>query len=141
MRILLTNIRNRHIGQVTSVANIASAAEALKQTQNLEYTAFYSGFFLDYWGMPGVPSHMPPFTMVLDIAHNAAAIPGSGDVPITFTHTKDTAKFVAAILDKEKWDEETFVMGEKLTFNEALTIVEEVKGNYFLRLGGGVRIN
>jgi hypothetical protein len=106
----------------------------LQQTRNLEYTAFYSGFFLDYWGMPGVASHMPPFTMVLDIANNAAAIPGSGDVPITFTHTKDTAKFVAASLDLEKWDEESFVMGEKLTFNEALKVVEDVKGMFFLSL-------
>lgn len=124
----LIHLHDRHIDQISSVANIRNAQAALEKTSNLEYTAFYSGFFLDYWGLPGVPSNKPPFTMVLDIANNEAVIPGSGNVPVTFTHTRDTAKFVAAILDLEKWDPETYVMGDKLTFNEALRLAEEVKG-------------
>ncbi|CAI6092113.1 unnamed protein product [Clonostachys chloroleuca] len=42
--------------------------------------------------------------MVSDIANNAAAIPGSGDVPAVFTHTSDVARFVAASLDLDHWD-------------------------------------
>lgn len=71
---------------------------------------------------------MPPFTMVLDIPNNCAAIPGSGDIPIVFTHTKDTAKFVAASLDLETWEEESFVMGDRMSFNELLKIIEGIKG-------------
>ena len=119
---------DRHIGQVSSVANIRDSQAALQKTSNLEYTAFYGGYFLDYWGLPGVPSNMPHFTMVLDIVNNAAAIPGSGNVPVIFTHTRDIARLVAASLNLEKWDPESYVMGDRLTFNEALRLAEEVKG-------------
>jgi nucleoside-diphosphate-sugar epimerase len=71
---------------------------------------------------------MAPFTMVLDMANNAAAIPGSGNVPLVFTHTRDTAKFVVASLDLEKWNVGTYVMGDKMTFNEVLKVAENVKG-------------
>lgn len=118
---------NRHVGQVSSVANIQNAQAVLQKTCNLEYTAFYSGYFLDYWGLPVIPSHMPPFTMVLDIANDSAVILGSGNVPVTFTHTRDIAKFVAESLDLDKWDPETYVMGDKMTFNEALHLAEDMK--------------
>ncbi len=78
--------------------------------------------------MPVVQSHMRPLTMVLDIANDAAAILGSGNVPVTFTHTRDVAKFVAASLDLDEWDRETFVTGEKVTLNELLRLAEEAKG-------------
>lgn len=65
--------------------------------------------------------------MVLDIANDSAVILGSGNVPVTFTHTRDTAKFVAESLDLDKWDPETYVMGDKMTFNEALHLAEDMK--------------
>jgi hypothetical protein len=71
---------------------------------------------------------MAPFTIVLDMANNAAAIPGSGNVPLVFTHTRDTAKFVAASLGLEKWDVETYIKGDKMTFNEVLKVAENAKG-------------
>ena len=78
--------------------------------------------------MPVLPSHMPNITMILDIPNNAAAIPGSGNVPVIFTHTRDVAKFVAASLDLDTWEPETYVMGDRLTFNELLALAEEAKG-------------
>jgi hypothetical protein len=47
---------------------------------------------------------------------------------LVFTHTRDTAKFVAASLGLENWDVETYVMGDKMTFNEVLKVAESVKG-------------
>lgn len=78
--------------------------------------------------MPVVPSYMPPIMMVLDISNDTAAILGSGNVPVTFTHTTDVAKFVAASLDLDKWDPETYVMGDKVTFNQLLSLAEDAKG-------------
>lgn len=66
--------------------------------------------------------------MVSDIANNAAAIPGSGDVPAVFTHTSDVARFVAASLDLDHWDSVHYVIGDRVTWNEFLRLAEEAKG-------------
>ncbi|KAH8691252.1 hypothetical protein BGW36DRAFT_363589 [Talaromyces proteolyticus] len=122
---------DRHIGQLSSVTNINNAKLALRKTSDLEYTVFYNGYFMDYWGMPAVPSHMPPIMMVLDIPNDTAVILGSGNVPVTFTHTFDVAKFVAGSLDLDKWDPESYVMGDKVTFNQLLSLAEDAKGTKF----------
>ncbi|OCK78685.1 NAD(P)-binding protein [Lepidopterella palustris CBS 459.81] len=107
--------------------------EALKllKTTSLEYTIFSSGFFLDYYGYPRVKTYMPPLTWAVDMAHNAAAIPGSGYDPIVFTHTFDVAKFIVASVGREKWPERSVIIGEKMTWNEFVNVAEEVKGTKF----------
>lgn len=87
-----------------------------------------NGFVLDYWGVPKLPTNMTPLTVVLDIPNNAAAIPGSGDTPVIFTRTTDLAKFVALMLDQQKWDPVTNVLGDRVTWNEFLRLAEEVRG-------------
>jgi nucleoside-diphosphate-sugar epimerase len=74
---------------------------------------------------------MGPLPIVIDVANNAAAIPGSGNVPVAFTHTTDVASFTAKLLNLEKWPRESYVVGEKLTWNEFLSLVERVKGVKF----------
>jgi nucleoside-diphosphate-sugar epimerase len=59
---------------------------------------------------------------------NAAAIPGDGKMPVTYTYTFDVARFVVAALDLEKWPRELRFVGDELTFNELLEIAEETKG-------------
>ncbi|CAH0003544.1 unnamed protein product [Clonostachys byssicola] len=120
-----------HITQLVSVKFKLDAEKALENTKDLETTRFLNGFFLDYFGLPKFPSHMPPTTMVLDVANNAAAIPGSGDVPAVFTHTSDVAKFVAASLDLDNWDPVHYVIGDRVTWNEFLHLAEEAKGTKF----------
>jgi hypothetical protein len=66
----------------------------------------------------------------VDIANNVAAIPGTGDVPIVFTHTFDVAKFVAALVGVPDWSERSTVIGDKKSWNEFVAIAEEVKGLY-----------
>jgi hypothetical protein len=101
------------------------------EATSLEWTAVLTGYFLDYYGAPKVKSYMPPMSLVIDVPNNAAAIPGSGNVPSVFTHTFDVGKFTAALLTKEKWEKETYIIGDKLTFNEFVRIAEEVKGTKF----------
>lgn len=88
------------------------------------------GYFLDYWGYPRVPTHQTPMVLAVDIEHEVAAIPGTGDTPISFVHTCDIAEFVVASLDLPKWDEQSYILGEKVTWNEFVKIAEEVKGRY-----------
>lgn len=120
----------RNLGDIPSVAHKLAARAALAQTTSLQHTCFYNGYFMDYWGIPRVPSYLArtPLVFWLDIAHNKAALPGSGDVPVVFTHTRDVAKCVAASLDLAEWEKETYVKGDRLTWNEFVTLAEEVKG-------------
>lgn len=103
------------------------AVEALEKS-TLEYTLFYVGYFLDFWGYPRVQSHQRQNLIVVDIEYNKAAIPGEGNTPVTFTHTFDVAEFVAASLDLPSWEKESYVIGESITWNEFLRLAGEVKG-------------
>ena len=104
------------------------AVDALKKTK-LEYTLFANGWFLDYYGLPHVKSYFEPLTLALDVAGKAAAIPGSGDAPVVFTHTFDVAKFVSASLDLAKWPEKSVMIGDRVTWNEFLKQAEEARGS------------
>lgn len=95
---------------------------------SLEYTAFYNGIFLDYYGAPGLKSNVSPWPLFVDILNQRAAVPGSGDIPVVFTHSSDIAKFVVASLDLTKWREESFILGEKLTWHEFIGLAEDAKG-------------
>lgn len=103
------------------------AVEALEKT-SLEYTLFYVGYFLDFWGYPRVKSFQRPNIIAVDIEHKRAAIPGTGNTPVTFTHSLDTAEYVAASLDLPKWELESYVVGDTVTWNEFLGIAEDTIG-------------
>lgn len=66
--------------------------------------------------------------MVLDVENRAAAIPGSGDVPVTLTYSYDVASFVAALLDMPHWSKESRIIGDTVTWNEFVRMAEEVTG-------------
>lgn len=99
----------------------------LEKTQ-LEWTAICNGFFLDYWGAPRVKSYLSPMTVVIDIQAKKAGIPGSGAVPVVFTYSADVARFTAASLTLEKWEKDSYIIGDKLSWNEFLKLAEEVRG-------------
>ncbi|KAJ4202031.1 hypothetical protein NW759_015499 [Fusarium solani] len=116
--------------QMTIGQSKLDAVEALEKS-SLEYTLFYVGYFLDFWGYPRVKSYQRQNLIVVDIEYNRAAIPGDGNTPVTFTHTFDVAEFVAASLDLPSWEKESYVIGESVTWNEFLRLAEEVKGEKF----------
>lgn len=98
---------------------------------SLEYTAVYNGYFSDYFVAPLVKSFMDPMALFLDIPNNYAAIPGSGDVPVAFTHTFDVAKYVVALQGLPKWGKESTIIGDKVTMNEFVHLAEQAKGEKF----------
>ncbi|OHW97499.1 NmrA-like family protein [Colletotrichum incanum] len=107
------------------------AALTTLKTTSLEWTVVYNGFFLDYFGTPRVKSYMDDVAFFIDVANDAASIPGSGDVPVVFTHTFDVARFVAALLEHTDWRPESYIIGDKLTFNDLVRLAEKIKGNVF----------
>ncbi|KAK0261808.1 hypothetical protein LTS09_003901 [Friedmanniomyces endolithicus] len=106
-------------------------ALAMLENTSLEWTAWYVGWFLDFYVAPRVKTYMFPFSAFIDMAHDVAAIPGTGDVPVVYTYTFDIAAFAAASLSLPKWEKETYAVGDRLTVNEFLAIAEEVKGTKF----------
>jgi hypothetical protein len=98
---------------------------------NLEYTVILNGFFLDYFGIPHIKSYLPSFPFVLDIANNTASIPASGNVPITFTYSFDVGRFVGKLLGESKWEKESIIIGDQLTWNQFLALAEDVKQTKF----------
>ena len=98
---------------------------------SLEYTAVSNGIFLDYYGFPKVKSYLGNLRRVIDMAGNAAAIPGSGDVPVVFSYSFDVGRFIAALLSSARWEKESVIIGDKMTWNEFLIEAEETKGTKF----------
>uniref|UniRef100_A0A8H7NBY7 NAD(P)-binding domain-containing protein n=1 Tax=Bionectria ochroleuca TaxID=29856 RepID=A0A8H7NBY7_BIOOC len=103
----------------------------LLRTTSLEWTEIAPGYFADYWGMPFIETHLTPMSPVIDMKNNVAAIPGSGDEPVVFSYSLDVAKVVARLLDLPQWQETTFIVGDKLTWNEFLKLAEDAKGTQF----------
>ncbi|KAI1046251.1 hypothetical protein LB505_013038 [Fusarium chuoi] len=104
---------------------------ALEATSSLEYTAVYNGYFADYWVLPKVKSYQTPLALVVDIANDFSAIPGSGNELVAFTHTFDIARFVAALVGASKWDKESYIIGDKVSWNQFVQYAEEAKGVKF----------
>ncbi|KAL1838205.1 hypothetical protein VTJ49DRAFT_2932 [Mycothermus thermophilus] len=119
------------VAKIFPPSNAKLAVFKALEATSLEWTAVTNGFFVDYFAAPKVPSYQPPMAIAVDIAHNTAAIPGSGDVPVVFTHTWDIAKFVAALVDAPKWERDSYIIGDRLTWNEFVRLAEEVKGAKF----------
>ncbi|KAK3376473.1 hypothetical protein B0T24DRAFT_718815 [Lasiosphaeria ovina] len=120
-----------NVGSLPSVINRLAAEKELAKVSNLETTHIVNGYFLDFFTSPVVKSYLQQRTFFIDIPNNVAAIPGSGDVPVVFTHSADIAKFAAAILDLEKWDPVSYVIGDRVTLNEFLRYAEAAKGVKF----------
>ncbi|SPO06379.1 uncharacterized protein DNG_09068 [Cephalotrichum gorgonifer] len=124
-------LTGERITQLPSGPPKVAALAELQKVTNLETTIVQCSFFLDNWGSSKVKTHMSTLTVAVDIANRTAAIPGSGDVPAIFTHTRDLARFVTLLLDQEKWDPVTYVTGDHLTLNEFVRLAEEVTGEKF----------
>ncbi|KAG7148679.1 Oxidoreductase BOA1 like protein [Verticillium longisporum] len=108
-------------------AQKSSTTTPLDKTQ-LEWTAVANGLFLDYWGFPHVESYLQPIILILDLAANRAAIPGSGNTPVVFTYTRDVAKFTAKLLTLDKWEPVSYIIGDKVSWNEFVKTAEQVRG-------------
>ncbi|KAL6895098.1 hypothetical protein GGI43DRAFT_429204 [Trichoderma evansii] len=110
---------------------LQKASEAALRSTTLEWTRFSVGFFMDYYGIPAIKTHLPPMSFAVDMSSKKAAIPGTGNEPIALTYSHDVARFVSAYLGAPKWEEITYVYGEKTTWNAFIKVAEEVTGTQF----------
>ncbi|KAL3419993.1 hypothetical protein PVAG01_08492 [Phlyctema vagabunda] len=107
------------------------AAIAELEKTDLEFTLFSNGFFLDYFGLPKVQSHLKPFTIGIDFQNKVAGLPGTGNTPVVFTRTKDVGRLVVASLGLPKWKRRSILIGDRKSWNEILNIAEKVTGSKF----------
>ncbi|KAF9771783.1 hypothetical protein IL306_010554 [Fusarium sp. DS 682] len=125
----------KYTDEIASYFPIAQAKlntiAALEATSTLEYSAVLNGYFADYWVVPKVKSYQDPMPLVVDMVNNFAAIPGSGNELVTFTHTFDVARFVAALVGAPKWEKESYIIGDKVSWNQFVQYAQEAKGVKF----------
>ncbi|EXM13152.1 hypothetical protein FoTM2_017067 [Fusarium oxysporum f. sp. vasinfectum] len=108
------------------------AIRALEDS-SLEFTTVYNSFFLDYLGVPHIPTTMPYAPNVfIDLENRFAAIPGDGTVCFVATHTRDVGRFVVALLGLEKWEPIYTIHGSRQTMLEAVKLAEELTGSKFI---------
>ena len=60
--------------------------------------------------------------------NNVAAIPGTGDEVVTFTHTFDVAKYLVAALNLKSWPRALRISNDEMTFNQFVKLAQDVKG-------------
>lgn len=117
----------RHIAGHPAAKHKIEARRRLQAT-DLEWTAWYTGFFAEYLVAPNVETCMEALPCYLDHEKATAVIPGSGNVPTTFSYAFDITRFVAASLRLETWQNDTYLIGDKVTLNDLVKIAEEVRG-------------
>ncbi|CAO2652623.1 Nn.00g009060.m01.CDS01 [Neocucurbitaria sp. VM-36] len=104
------------------------AAEVLRNS-HVEFTRIIFGWLLDHYGFPHCKSHMKPFKFAVDFDNRRAALPGDGNTPVTFLHSVDIAKYVAALIDEvQKWPEISAFASDRMSWNELVKVAEKVTG-------------
>nr|B1GVX5.1 RecName: Full=Oxidoreductase BOA1; AltName: Full=Botcinic acid biosynthesis cluster A protein 1 [Botrytis cinerea B05.10]CAP58784.1 hypothetical protein [Botrytis cinerea] len=105
----------------------AVAVKELAKT-HLEYTSFVNGLFLDYLCMPTVPSHLAAGIRFFDIPSRTSVGIGSGTVPLVMTHTRDVGRFVVASLSLPKWENRSFIVGDRQSWHDVINIAGKITG-------------
>jgi phosphoserine aminotransferase len=113
-----------------SIKLFLDAANLLKST-SLQFTRVIPGFFMDYWAMPHVQSHLEHLTFGVDMTSCTAVIPGDGNDKIGMTYTYDMAAFIAQLLERNDWDEFSVIIADEVTYNQLVQLGEEVRGRKF----------
>lgn len=122
---MLTNLRHALTRPTTALKAIAITE--LEKT-DLEYTSFVNGLFLDYLGMPTVPSHLAAGLNFFDIPNKMIVPLGTGIVPLVMTHTRDVGRFVVASLALDKWEKRSYIVGDRKSWNDVVEIAGKVAG-------------
>lgn len=104
-------------------------AADLLRSSHLDFTRIIFGWLLDTYGYPCCKSNMKPFYFAVDFQIRRAALPGDGEVPVTFLHSRDIAKYVAALLNETKrWPETSAFASDRMTWNELVKVAENIMG-------------
>ncbi|KAH7062240.1 hypothetical protein B0J12DRAFT_707624 [Macrophomina phaseolina] len=108
----------------------AQAVEKLRLT-HLKFTRLITGWLMDKFGHPYEPAYGCPIMVALDVENACAAIPGNGNARVVMTHSSDAAAFLARLLALDEWPEKCWVVGDRLTWNEALVYAERAREEMF----------
>ncbi|PSN69964.1 NAD(P)-binding protein [Corynespora cassiicola Philippines] len=100
--------------------------QALRDQSELEWTIVNLGWIADYI----VPSKNRYFKDIDDafpvnFKTEKIIIPGTGKEPIDFTSAKDLAKAVVKLVQAPKWEQYTWVSGEKSCWNDVAKLMLE----------------
>lgn len=105
------------------------------QSSGMEYTRFMNGLWMnvfgpgcirDEWEALGAYKGRPPFA--IDLKAGTAIIPGDVSQTVVITKTQDVGRFVAAALDLPKWERESRIVGDKVTFTEVVELAKTICG-------------
>ncbi|KAF6790722.1 NmrA-like family protein [Colletotrichum sojae] len=103
------------------------AVEALAKS-GLKFTRVANGMFMDYFGLPNVPSHLRPFNWAVNVPARIADIPGAGNERFSVTYSKDLARFLDRLLDEPEWQEWGIISGADICLNELVALSEKITG-------------
>jgi nucleoside-diphosphate-sugar epimerase len=69
---------------------------------------------------------------VLDLEAARAVIPGNGRQYVTYTHTRDVARFVALLLEVpgQELPEASVVVGDKIRLDDLVYLAKEITGEF-----------
>ena len=117
----------------------------------MEFTRFSCGIFMGFLGT-GTPKGVSPvgeregaqsgeeealgglraWDFVVNVRNGTADFPGDGTGAVTFTDTRDVARFVEGALGMEVWEEEMGMRGDLMDWRTLVGVLERVQGRRFL---------
>ncbi|RSL74242.1 hypothetical protein CEP53_000349 [Fusarium sp. AF-6] len=133
-RFVISSFDMLHVKEDIELSPLArytfEAIDELEKTQ-LTYTRIANGWFLDYYGMPHWKTHLEPWINVMNVEKKWAVIPGDGSVKASFITSQDMSRFVARLMDLEKWNKVSPIFANTLSFNELVEMAEKARGCKF----------
>ena len=104
------------------------ARQELERTSTLEYAYVYPGMFMDYFGMPRVPTSLRPLCFFVDPAKGLAVLPDDGEAKMSMTVTTDAARYVALALELDEWPRILSTVVSTTSLNELVGLIEKSLG-------------
>ena len=77
---------------------------------------------------------MKPFRHVLDFVNRKAIVPGDGTQKVSFLHSRDLSRYVAAIVEDERgeWPEVSAFVAGVMSWGEMVEVAERVTGKSYI---------
>jgi hypothetical protein len=105
-----------------------AARREFAKTTTLEFSYIYTGMFMDYFGLPRVPSSLRPLCFCVDPASGQAILPGDGEGRMSMTTTTDAARYLVLALGLDKWPRIMSTVTSTVSMNELVRLYEETLG-------------
>ncbi|KAK0648490.1 hypothetical protein B0T16DRAFT_435788 [Cercophora newfieldiana] len=105
------------------------ARQELAKTKTLEYTYIYTGMFMDYFGMPKVPTALRPLAFFIDPAYQMAVLAGTGEARMSMTFTTDAARYIAYALELNEWPRIMSTAVSTVSLKGLVVLVEKALGH------------